>query len=72
MGYDFATATAEQMAVMADFYAKNGIMAVLPTLTALKESDYERQIATLQPFIKEENCPFAGINLEGPFLAPGK
>ena len=72
MGYDFATATAEQMAVMADFYAKNGITAVLPTLTALKESDYERQIATLLPFIRDENCPFVGINLEGPFLAPSK
>lgn len=72
MGYDFATATAEQMAVMADFYAKNGIMAVLPTITALKESDYERQISTLLPFIRDENCPFVGINLEGPFLAPSK
>ena len=72
MGYDFATATAEQMAVMADFYAKNGITAVLPTLTALKEADYERQIATLLPFIRDENCPFVGINLEGPFLAPSK
>ena len=72
MGYDFATATAEQMAVMADFYAKNGITAVLPTLTALKESDYERQITALLPFIRDENCPFVGINLEGPFLAPSK
>ena len=72
MGYDFATATAEQMAVMADFYAKNGITAVLPTLTALKESDYERQITTLLPFIRDENCAFVGINLEGPFLAPSK
>ena len=72
MGYDFATATAEQMAVMADFYAKNGIMTVLPTLTALREADYERQITALLPFIEDENCPFAGINLEGPFLAPSK
>ena len=72
MGYDFAVATAEQMAVMADFYAKNGITAVLPTLTALREADYERQITALLPFIKDENCPFVGINLEGPFLAPSK
>lgn len=72
MGYDFATATAEQMAVMADFYAKNGIMTVLPTLTALHEADYERQITALLPFIEDESCPFVGINLEGPFLAPSK
>ena len=72
MGYDFAAATAEQMAVMADFYAKNGIMTVLPTLTALREADYERQITALLPFIEDENCPFVGINLEGPFLAPSK
>lgn len=72
MGYDFAVATAEQMAVMADFYAKNGIMTVLPTLTALREADYERQIAALLPFIEDESCPFVGINLEGPFLAPSK
>jgi len=72
MGYDFAAATAEQMAVMADFYAKNGIMTVLPTLTALREADYERQITALLPFIEDENCPFTGINLEGPFLSPSK
>lgn len=72
MGYDFATANCEQMAQMAEFYKNNGITALLPTLTALREEDCVRQIKNLLPFIMDESCPFVGINLEGPFLSPAK
>ena len=72
MGYDFATATKEQMEIMAEYYAKNGIMAVLPTLTALTEEGYLRQFEALVPLIEDENCIFKGIHLEGPFLAHAK
>ena len=72
MGFDFATATKEQMEAMAEYYAANGIMAVLPTLTAMREVDYLRQFEILVPLIEDENCVFKGIHLEGPFLAPAK
>lgn len=72
LGFDFASASHEEMAEMARFYLQNGVTSVLPTLTAMPPENYKRQLEALLPLIEDEDCPFFGINLEGPFLSPGK
>lgn len=72
IGFDFASASCEEMAKMSEYYLKNGITSVLPTLTAMPPDDYKRQIEALLPLIEDESCPFFGINLEGPFLSKSK
>lgn len=70
-GYDFGDASAAEMKIMADTYIKNGTTSLLPTLVSLSEHEYEKQIPKiLQNY--NENSPFMGINLEGPFIGKVK
>jgi N-acetylglucosamine-6-phosphate deacetylase len=68
-GFDFNTATLEQMHTILTFYLRQGVGSVYPTLVATDETRLLRQLATiarLAATFKEVK----GINLEGPFLSP--
>lgn len=68
IGYDFGDATTSQMKTMEQFYLKNGITTVVPTIVTLHKDKYNTQINNIV------NCynnlsPYIGINLEGPFIS---
>ena len=65
-GYDFNTATKEQMDLMRADYAKKGVTTVFPTLASATEAEWMRSIKDIQ------SCGFDGIHLEGRYLNPAK
>lgn len=71
IGFDFSDCNSNEMKQMSEFYIKNGITSVLPTLVTLSECEYEKQIPRILDNINE-NSTFIGINLEGPFISKDK
>ena len=65
-GFDFNTATYEQMEQMKADYARNGVTTVFPTLASATETEWIRSIESIQA------CGFDGIHLEGCYLNPAK
>ena len=65
-GYDFTTATAEQMALMKRSYAEHGVTTVFATLASATKEDWLRAIRDI------ESCSYDGIHLEGRYLNPVK
>ncbi len=71
IGFDFYSASSEEMKEMAKFYLQNGITSMLPTIVTTSEEEYERQIPKILENINDSS-PFIGINLEGPFISERK
>lgn len=65
-GYDFTTATAEQMKRMKKDYARHGVTSLFPTLASATPEQWKRAIANIAV------CGFAGVHLEGRYLNPSK
>ena len=65
-GYDFNTASKEQMMEMKRSYAAQGVTTVFPTLASATEAEWMRSIAAI------EECGYDGIHLEGCYLNPAK
>ena len=65
-GYDFTTATREQMERMKHSYAEHGVTTVFATLASAEKQDWIRAIADI------EACGYDGIHLEGRYLNPVK
>ncbi len=65
-GYDFSTATKEQMQLMKREYAKRGVTTVFPTLASAPLAEWYRAVADI------EACGFDGIHFEGNYLNPKK
>ena len=70
-GFDFGDCSSDQMKIMSEYYIKNGTTSLLPTLVSISESEYEKQIPKIIENINEDS-PFVGINLEGPFISKEK
>lgn len=66
VGYDFNTASAEQMAVMKKDYARHGVTSVFATLASATAEEWLRAIRDI------EACGFDGVHLEGRYLNPKK
>ncbi len=68
LGYDFNMATFEEMKIIMEYYLKNGVTSVLPTVMTddidviKKQLKLMAQLKPLYPIMK-------GIHLEGPFLS---
>lgn len=65
-GFDFSTATKEQMRLMKRDYAMHGVTSLFPTLASATPAEWHRAIADIQ------SCGFDGIHLEGRYLNPKK
>lgn len=65
-GYDFGTATEEQMREIKLDYARHGVTSVFATLASGTAEEWHRAIALIQA------CGYDGIHLEGNFLNPAK
>ncbi len=73
MGYDFSTATEEEIDVMCGFYFSRGITSVAATTMTMGYEDYKKAAATIGNYIREkENHNLIGINMEGPFISKEK
>ncbi|MBQ2734838.1 MAG: N-acetylglucosamine-6-phosphate deacetylase [Clostridia bacterium] len=65
-GYDFATATEDEMRRMKQDYARRGVTALFPTLASATLPTWMCAIQAI------EACGFDGIHLEGRYLNPAK
>ena len=73
MGHDFCDAEDAGIAAIARYEASQGVTAIFPTTMTLPE---ERLIPIVSAIAAHVSAPdeaeIAGINMEGPFIAPGK
>lgn len=65
-GFDFTTASADEMKKMKRAYAERGVTSVFATLASATSEDWLRAIRDIQA------CGYEGIHLEGRFLNPTK
>lgn len=68
-GYNFNTATADEMKRIMEFYISHGVGTVFPTLLADSDDVLCRQLALIAQLAKDYP-EIKGVNLEGPFLSP--
>ena len=73
-GYDFSTATHEEMDLMCSHYGKNGVVAVAATGMTLDVEELKHIFAGIGDKMKKGSvgAKIVGINMEGPFLASEK
>lgn len=71
IGIDFSDASSDNMKKMSEFYIKSGTTSLIPTLVTISEDEYEKQIPKIIENINEDS-PYLGIHLEGPFISKEK
>lgn len=73
IGYDFSTATKEEIDKMCEFYLSKGITSVAGTTMTMGYEDYKKAAAVIGDYMDSvENHNLIGINMEGPFLSVEK
>lgn len=74
VGYDFSTASAEEIADMQKYYLKNGITSILATTVSLSDEDILSAVKNITEASEKQitGARIKGINLEGPYLSPAK
>lgn len=76
VGYDFCDGTREAMDAMAAYEASVGVANIVPATMTLGEDELLKICQTAKAYCKEEpgkgRARLWGINMEGPFVAPGK
>ena len=68
LGYDFNMATFDEMKIIMDYYMRNGVTSVLPTVMT-DDIDVIRKQLKLMAKLKPIYPIMKGIHLEGPFLS---
>ena len=74
-GYDFCDATFEAIDAMAAYQASVGVANIVPATMTMPEDVLLKICETTCAYIREDRRDRAhlwGINMEGPFVAPGK
>lgn len=73
IGYDFSTASREEIDKMCAFYLSKGITSVAGTTMTMGYEDYKKAASTIGEYMDSvENHNLIGINMEGPFLSVEK
>ena len=73
IGYDFSTASEEEIEKMCGFYFSRGITSVAGTTMTMDYEDYKKAAAVIGGYMDSaENHNLIGINMEGPFLSVEK
>jgi len=73
IGYDFSTASKEEIDKMCAFYLSKGITSVAGTTMTMGYEDYKKAAVTIGEYMDSvENHSLIGINMEGPFLSVEK
>lgn len=72
-GYDFSSASRDEINMMRMYYLKNGITTILPTTVALSDENIKKAVENIEAAMKDNiGADIAGINLEGPYLSASK
>lgn len=73
-GFDFSSASDEEIEIMQKYYLKNGITSILATTVSLSDDDVLSATENIKTAAKRHivGSRIAGINLEGPYLSPKK
>ena len=72
MGFDFCQGTEEAIQAIAEYEAKNGILAICPTTMTYPEEKLNEIMDASANHKNNTGADFVGIHLEGPFLNAGK
>lgn len=72
-GYDFSSASPDEINIMRNYYLKNGITSIMPTTVALSDENIIKAVNNIKTAsAKNTGASIKGINLEGPYLSPSK
>ena len=72
-GFDFATASLDELGYMAKRYAESGVTTVIPTLASAEPHEWLEAIGRLnQCRSNQKGARFEGVHLEGRYLNPVK
>lgn len=73
-GFDFSSASADEIEIMQEYYLKHGITSVLATTVSLSDADIFSAVNNIKSASKKQTAGsrIEGINLEGPYLSPKK
>ncbi len=74
LGFDFCTATSEEIDAMREWYTAHGTTSLLATVMTSGEEKMKQAMRELKPYmdLQEPLTRILGINLEGPFFDPAK
>lgn len=72
VGYDFCDGTEEAIAAIAKYEAAQGVTTIVPATMTLPEETLMEIAKTAGNYKGTEGADLAGINMEGPFISPGK
>ncbi len=73
-GFDFSSASADEIEIMQKYYLKHGITSILATTVSLSDEDILSATENINYASKKQSsgARIEGINLEGPYLSPKK
>jgi len=71
-GCDFCDASEEGLRKIAEYEAENGILAICPATMTYSEEVLENIMDVAAAWKNQAGARLVGINMEGPFLGPGK
>lgn len=72
VGYDFCDGTEEAIAEIAKYEAAQGVTTIVPATMTLPEDTLMEISKIAGNYKATEGADLAGINMEGPFISPGK
>ncbi len=72
VGHDLCDADAEGLQAMADYEAQQGVLAICPATMTYPESVLSEVMRVAAAHRNTRGADLIGINMEGPFLNPGK
>jgi N-acetylglucosamine-6-phosphate deacetylase len=74
MGYDFSTASVEEMEIMRAFYLSLGITSIAATIMTMGTKELKKAAQIIKKAIQMDSKGnrIVGINMEGPFLEASK
>lgn len=73
VGYDFCDGTTEALSAMANYQARNGVLAICPATVTLPEEMLARVCRCAASFrAADDSAELVGVNLEGPFISEEK
>ena len=72
VGYDFCQASKEELLKIAEYEAKNGVLAICPATMSYNEEILGHVMDKAADYKEDTGADLVGINMEGPFLDPVK
>ncbi len=74
IGFDFSTASVEELKQMREYYQQQGVTTVAATTMTEELGLYRQAVKNIRQTMETEKsgCRIAGINMEGPFLSKAK